>query len=113
GAARDAVPDRLLGHGARYQRGVFLGEHEIAKAHDHELGRQRLAGGPCRTSVLAAAALGAGVGVEHLLPGEVLGRAGAEAELLLGDVVVVEREWLEAAAGAGASVPNVDRGGGD
>ena len=60
-----------------------LGEQVVAQVHDHELGRERLAGVPGRALRLAAAALGAGGEVEHALPGEVLDLAAAE------DVVLV------------------------
>ena len=112
-AAGDAVPYRLLGHGAGDQRRLLLGEHVVAQAHDHELGRQRLVGAPGRARVLAAAALRARVGVEHLLPGQVGGRARAEPELLLGHRLVVEPQRLQPAARAGAPEPHVDRRGRD
>ena len=53
------------------------------RPHDQELRREDLAGGVRRADVLAAAAFRAGERVEHLLPGEVGGRAGAEPEILL------------------------------
>ena len=90
-----------------------VGEHLVAQAHDHQLGRQHLAGGERRARILAAAALGAGEGVEHLLPGQ-LGRvAGAEADVLLGDVGIVEAQRLEPPAGPGAPVPDVEGGADD
>src|ERR1700694_5676704 len=83
GPARDAVPDALLGNRGRYERALLAREHLVAKTHDHELRREHLAGRKCRTDVLTAPALGAGVGVEHLLPGQVRSGAGAEADLVL------------------------------
>ena len=85
-------------------------KHEVSQPHDHELGGEDLAGGECRARVLTAAALGARERVEHLLPGEVLREARAEAKVILGDVGVVELERFEPAAGAGAAEPHVDRG---
>ena len=137
GAAGHAVPDRLLGHGAGDQGSQFglgpsavavaagavatvaaaatgghdraaVGEQLVAQAHDHQLGRQDLAGGEGRTGVLAAPAFGAREGVEHLLPGQVSRGAGAEADVLLGHVGVVEAQRLEPAAGAGAPEPHVE-----
>ena len=55
-----------------------LGEHVVAQVHDHELGRQWLAGVPRRALRLAAPALGAGGEVEQALPGEVLDLADAD-----------------------------------
>ena len=95
--------DRLLG----------LSEHVVPHAHDDELRREHLAGGERRTCVLAAPALGAREAVEHLLERQILGRADAEAQLLLRDAVVVEAQRLEPAAGSRPREPHVDRGGED
>ena len=86
-----------------------LGEQLVAQAHDQELRRQLLAGRPRRADVLAAAALGAREGVDHLLPGHVGDRAGAEPDLVLGHVRIVEPQRLEPAAGARAAEVDVDR----
>ena len=67
-----------------------LGEHVVAQVHDHELGRQRLAGVPGRALRLAAAALGTGGEVEEALPGEVLDLAAAEYGVL-GGILEVDR----------------------
>ena len=56
-----------------------LGEQVVAQVHDHELGRQRLAGVPRRALRLAAPAFGARGEVEVALPGEVLDLAAARA----------------------------------
>src|SRR5581483_8982343 len=107
GTARDAVPDHLLGHRrvddrrqlAAREQGRAFGEDLVTHAHDHELRREQFAGGIRRTDVLAAPALGAGERVDHLLPGEVADRSGAEAHLGFGHV---EAQRLEAAAAPGA-----------
>ena len=112
-----AVPHDVLGHGVRHQRRGRealltadqprpLLEHLVAQGHDQELRRELLAGGPGGADVLAAPALGAGEGVERLLPGEVGHRAGAEAHLLLGHV---EAERLEAPARTRAREVDVER----
>ena len=98
GPARDAVPDRLIGDRVRDQGGLVLGEHLVAQPHDHELGRKHLAGSKRRACILAAAALGAGEGVEYLLEGQIGGAAGAEADV---GVVCLEVEGLKPAARAG------------
>ena len=110
-AARHAIPHALGRHRVRHERCVvvLLGEHRISEPHDHELRGEDLAGGVRGAGVLAAAALGARERVEHLLPGEVGCFSCAEAEVLLGDVGVVELERLEAPAGASAPEPHVDR----
>ena len=77
------------------------------------LGDSDLAGGKRGAGVLAAAALGARERVEHLLPGEVGGGPGAEADVLLGRVVVVEAQRLQPAARAGPPEAHVERGGRD
>ena len=76
---------------------LALREHLVADAHDHELRREHLPGRVRGAGVLAAAALGAGEGVEHLLPRQVEDRRDAEPHLLLG---YVEAERLEPAARA-------------
>ena len=77
-------------------------------------GREQLAGLVGRADVLAAAALGAGERVEHLLPGQVGGGAGAEAQVLLALTLLrLEAQRLEPPARCGAPEPDVDRGGGD
>ena len=135
GAAGDAVPHRLLGHSVGNERDEIdrpgdaigtaiasrtrlddrspVGEHLVAQPHDQQLGREHLAGGKGRAGVLAAPALRAGVRVEHLLPGEVGGRAGAEADVLLRDVRVVEGQRLQPSCGPGSPVPHVEGGRGD
>ena len=87
-----------------------LREELVAEAHDEELRRQLLARRVGGAHVLAAAALGARHRVDHLLPGHVGDRVGAEAHLLVGNREV---ERLQPAAGAGAAEPDVDRRGGD
>jgi hypothetical protein len=109
-AARDAIPDHLLRHGRRNDRIVVLREHLVADAHDHELRREDLAGRERRTRVLAATALGAREAIQHLFERQVLGGADAEAELLLGDGVVVELQRLETPTRPGPPEPHVDRG---
>ena len=97
GAARHAVPRHLLELRRRRDRRAFvvarerlrpLREQVVAHAHDHELGRQRLAGEVGRAGVLAAPALGARERVHHLLPRQVLDGPDAEAHLLLGQLLV-------------------------
>ena len=117
GTAGDAVPDHLLGDAAPDQRGQIatrerdrpLRQQLVADAHDQELGRQHLPGRPGGADVLAAAALRAREGVHHLLPRHVGHRAGAEAHVRLGDVLV-EAERLEPTARPGAAEEDVDRG---
>ena len=111
GAAGHAVPDRSP-RAPRSGRAAssFCANTWSRRPMITSLGESDLAGGERGAGVLAAAALGARERVEHLLPGQVLGGAGAEAELLLGDVVVVELQRLEPAARAGAPEPHVDRG---
>ena len=55
------------------------GGHDLARLEHDLAGVERLAGGVGRADRGAAAAHGAGVGVEQLLPGEVLDGGGAEA----------------------------------
>jgi hypothetical protein len=98
---------------ARGDERPAVGEDLIAQPHDQQLGRQHLAGGKGRAGVLTAPALGTREGVEHLLPGQIGRGPGAEADVLLGDVGIVEAQRLEAATRAGAPVPDVDRRGGD
>ena len=110
-ASADAPP--AAARGAARPRGHqrrAVGEHLVAQTHDHELGRQRLAGGERRAHVLATTALRAGEGVEHLLPGQVGRRAGAEADLLLGNIGIVEPQRLELAARTRPPEPDVERG---
>ncbi|EKD36953.1 MAG: hypothetical protein ACD_75C01311G0001 [uncultured bacterium] len=59
--------------------GIGLGKSGLAQLIDHLHRRQRLAGGPGRTTVLAAFAEGAGVGIEDILPGHLLEAGRAEA----------------------------------
>ncbi len=107
GAAGHAVPDHLVAHRAGHERaeraagerGASLGEELVADAHDEELRRERLAGRVGGAGVLAAAALGARDGVEHLLPGQVGDGARPEAELLVGQI---EAQRLQPPPGAGA-----------
>ena len=94
--------------GERYRA---LGEELVANAHDQELRRERLAGRIRRADVLAAAALGARHRVEHLLPGEVGDRAGAEAQCRL--VLRLEVERLEATSRTRSTEEDVDRRGRD
>ena len=120
-AAGHAIPDDVVGHRVRHERRRLeallaadqpraLLEHLVAQRHDQQLRRQLLAGRPGGADVLAAPALGAGEGVERLLPGEVRHRAGAEAHLLLGHV---EAERLEPPARACAREVDVERRRGD
>src|SRR5581483_5076735 len=93
-AAGHAVPDHLLGDAVAGDLGEVaageqvraLGEQLIAHAHDHELRREQLPRRVRRADVLATAALGAREGVHHLLPREIANRAGAEADLGIGQV---------------------------
>ena len=82
GVLADLGVDRL----AHQARGGL--EEVVAQPHDQQLRGQRLARVPRRAGVLAAAALGAAVEVEQLLPGQVLDVAGAE-HGVLGDVLHV------------------------
>ena len=120
-AAGDAIPDDVVGDGVRGRAGSRrsarvgeqarpLREELVTEAHDEQLRRQLLARRVGGADVLAAAALGARHRVDHLLPGHVGDRVGAEAHLLVGHREV---ERLQPAAGAGAAEPDVDRGGGD
>ena len=125
-AAGDAVPDALLGHRragdrrplvgpvglARGERLRPLREQVVAHAHDQELGRQHLVGRVGGAGVLAAPALRARERVHHLLPREVLDGPDAEAQLLLGRLVV-EPQRLQPPARARAPEVDVDRRGGD
>ena len=132
GPAGDAIPHRLLRHRPRDQgrqvrpparplAGGSAGphdrsavrEHLIAQAHDHQFRRQELPGRERRTGILTAAALGARERVEHLLPGQVRGGPRAEADVLLGDVRVVEAQRFKPSARSGPAVPNVERRAGD
>ena len=125
GAARDAVPDHVLRDGAadqgrrlerlatsaRRERLRPLGEELVAQVHDQELRRELLARRVGRAHVLAAPALGAGHRVDHLLPGHVGDRRGAEAHR--GLVLGREVERLEAPARPGPREPDVDPRGRD
>ena len=123
-AAGHAVPHGLVQDGVRDQRlpskvpavPAAAGQHLVALAvelvaepHHHELGRQVLAGGERGARVLAAAALGAGHPVDHLLPGQVPDRARPEPDLVLGDVRVVEPQRLQAARARASAEEHVDR----
>ena len=110
GAARDAVPDHLLGHAVADDRLRALGEELVANAHDHELGGEDLAGRVRGAGVLAAPALRAREGVDDLLAGQVGDRRDAEAQLVVGQV---EAQWLEPSSRARAREPDVERCGGD
>ena len=122
GAAGDAVPDDVVGDRVRHQRRDSAlaaasssgpsREQLVAQPHDQQLRRQLLAGRVGRADVLAAAALGARERVDHLLPGQVGDRPGAEAGSRLGHVLV-EAQRLEPAARARAPEEDVDRRGDD
>src|SRR6266581_6735036 len=71
--------------------------------------RKRLVGNPGRTTVLAAFAGGAGVGVENILPGQVGYTRGAE----LFDALVFEVDGGDEAFGFERSQKRIDRGGED
>ena len=86
----------------RYGR---LGQQVIPQVHDHELGRQRLAGVPGRALALAATALGAGGEVEHALPGEVLDLARGRSVASSRRVLEVDRLALVLAAAAAGPAP--------
>ena len=106
GRARRSPRRRRTPRPAPFRRRAVrgLGEQVVAQVHDHQLGRQRLAGVPRRALGLAAPALGAGGEVEHALPGEVLDLAAAE------DVSSSSRRVLEvdrlAAGVIGSSGPS-------
>ena len=75
----------LLAHAVGAATGLQvrrLRVHVIAKTHDEQLRRQRLAGVPGGALRLATPALGAGGEVEQALPGEVLDLRDAEQVLL-------------------------------
>ena len=87
----------LGGHQVRSLR-----KHRVAQVHDHELGRQRLAGVPRRALRLAASALGAGHEVDVVLPGEVsnvsLAERGIVGRILEVDrlaLVIDRQQWAE------------------
>ena len=96
-AAGHAVPHHVGGNRLGDERFRCRGRGRGPEPHDHELRRQDLAGGERGACVLAAPALGARERVEHLLPGEVFGHARSEAELVLGDVGIVELERFQPA----------------
>src|SRR6516165_9442576 len=95
-AAGRACPERFVGDDVadqRRQRRIVAFEDRFALREQMPLDaivdpleRQRLAGEKRRTSVLAAAAFGAGEGVQSLLPGEVA--RGADAELHLAGIAL-------------------------
>jgi hypothetical protein len=119
GAARDAVPDDLVGHGVRDERRRLgpvqdertFGEELVAEPHDEELRRERLARVPGGAYVLAAAAFRARHRVQRLLPREVGDRTRAKAKLRL--VVGVEAQRLQPAARTSPREEDVDRRGRD
>ena len=92
-----------------------LGEHRVAKVHDHQLRAQRLVGVPRGALVLAAAALGAGHEVDVALPGELRDVSLAELRVV-GRVFEVDRlavvvdgqQWTQSVRSAGRV--DVDRG---
>ena len=88
-----------------------LREQAVAKAHHQQLRRQILAGRPGGADVLAAATLGAGHRVEHLLPRHVDERPRAEPQSAL--VLDLEIERLEPPPRARPAEPDVDPGGRD
>ena len=88
-----------------------LVEETVAEAHDEKLRRQILAGRPRGTDVLAAPALGARHGVEHLLPRHVDERPRAEPERSL--VLDVEVERLQPSPRTCPAEPDVDPRGRD
>ncbi len=73
----DQRRQRVRGGGSG-ENGVALVQQVVLEAVVDPLQRQRLAGEERRAGVLAAAALGAGEGVEPVLPAEVLRRAHAQ-----------------------------------
>ena len=84
----------VVGH----DRIVALGEHLVAQAHDQSFGESTL---PVANAGQASWQRPHSVHekrVEHLLAGQVRGGARAEADLVLGHVVVVEPQRLEPAA---------------
>ena len=83
-AERVVEPERRP-HGRRVgdERQAGLGlDRLVADAHDERLGVERLAGGPRRARLLAAAALGAGEPVEQVLPRQVGDGPDAERRVL-------------------------------
>ena len=72
---RDRAHGRRVGMSGEPGLGV---DRHLADAHDERLGVERLAGGPRRAGLLAAAALGAREAVEQVLPRQV--RDGLDAE---------------------------------
>ena len=81
---------KLFGH-RRFAGQLFavqeirrLGEHVVAQVHDHELGREGLAGIPGRALRLAATAFGARGEVQVALPGEILDFPAAQHGVLGG-----------------------------
>ena len=112
-ATGDAVPHRVLGHRVRHQGVTLAREQVVTQAHDHQLRRERFARRECRAGILAASALGARERVEHLLPGEIRGGAGAEPDVIVAlPLGRLELQRLKPAAGARAHEPDV-RGGGE
>ena len=86
-----------------------FGEQVVAEPHDQELRREVLARRPRRAGILAAAALGARVGVDDLLPGHVRDGARAHPDVLLG-ALLVEPQRLQPPARAGAPEVDVEDG---
>src|SRR5680860_910054 len=76
------------------------GVQVVAQVHDQQLRRQRLAGVPGRALRLAAAALRAGVHVQHALEAEVLQRPDAQ-DVVLRHGLHVDDVGLELAQGLG------------
>ena len=98
-AAGDAVPDDVVADRVRDERRSAskpsvaeqlrpLGEQLVAQAHDQELRRQLLARRVGRADVLAAAALGAGHRVDHLLPRHVGDRRRRRSRIALSSSTV-------------------------
>ena len=108
---RPRASDGWAGGADQAGRGL---EEVVAQPHDEQLRGQGLAGVPRRAHRLAPPALGAGEGVEQLLPGQVLDVAGAE-HGVLGDVLHVHvGRVVERAQGPGpARGRHVDGGQGD
>ena len=79
--AGGAGPEGVAAYGLD-QVGRGIGEGDLADLAHHLHGRQRFVGGPGRASVLAAFALGAGVGIEDILPGQI-GKLGCPEALRL------------------------------
>ena len=88
-AARRALPQHLRVEDVGELRLEPAGEQRRFVLEDQRLRVERLAGGVRRTVHLAAAALDAGEGVEHLLPFDV--RHGFEPDLLLLEIQVRHR----------------------